>query len=129
MNIIKNYNRIRREWTTPLYQKYLFNEIDYSWERDFPINYQNKEKGSKKSKFELEFLLSQEELQKNNRFTESKLTTPKFVIIIEFGPDNILNLKVSKQRTSKLNKNAKIVSKFVSDNLVFNYIPSIRTES
>ena len=129
MDIIKNYNRIRREWITPPYQKYLFSERDYSWERDFPINYQNKKKGSKKSKFELEFLLSQEELQKINRFTESKLTTPNFVIIIEFGPDNILNLKVSKQGTSKLNKNAKIVSKFVSDNLVFNYIPSIRTES
>lgn len=129
MNVIKNYGYIRHGAPSSLYSRYLSSELGYSWDRDFPVNSQKKETGSKNSKFELEFMLSNDELMQFNKFTSSRLSTPNFIIIIEFGPDNYPNLKVSKKGTSKLNKNAKLVSEFVTNNLVFNYIPSIRTES
>ena len=103
--------------------------MDYLWERDFPIASQSKTSGSKNTKFELEFDLSKEELTQFYKVTSSSLSTTDFTIIIEIGPDNIPSIKVSKKGTSKLNKKTLKVSDFIANNMIFNYIPAIRTEA
>lgn len=128
MNIIKKYSYFPHR--RPMgYYKYLDNGFDYVWQRDFPVSSQNKKKGSKNTVFELEFLLTEQELDQFNKFTKSRLSTSDFIIIIEIGEDNFPKLKVSKKGTSKLNSKVLLINEFVAKNIVFNYIPAIRTES
>lgn len=126
MNIIKR-NFISRQ--SPYYSKYSDIEFGYVWQRDFPVLSQNKKTGSKNTKFELEFELTNEELIDFNRKTSSRLSTPDFIVVIEIGEDNIPKINVLKKGTSKLKKKSRIVNEFITKNLVFNYIPAIRTEN
>lgn len=126
MNIIKR-NFISRQ--SPYYSKYSDSEFGYVWQRDFPVLSQNKKTGSKNTKFELEFELTNEELIDFNRKTSSRLSTPDFIVVIEIGEDNIPKINVLKKGTSKLKKKSRIVNEFITKNLVFNYIPAIRTEN
>lgn len=128
LNIIKrHFFLVRRKFTE--YSKYFGSDFDYVWQRDFPVACQNKKSGSKSTIFELEFLLSKQELELFNKYTKSRLSTPDFMIIIEIGEDNYPRLKVSKKGTSKLNNKVQLINEFVANNIVFNYIPAIRTES
>lgn len=128
LNIIKRHLYIVRRRTFE-YSKYIDNSFDYVWQRDFPVTSQTKKKGSKSTIFELEFLLSDQELEQFNKYTKSRLSTPDFMIIIEIGEDNYPKLKVSKKGASKLNSKVQLINEFVANNIVFNYIPAIRTES
>lgn len=128
MSIIKRYYPISVKQGS-YYSRYSDNEFGYIWQRDFPIASQNKKNGSKNTRFELEFELSQEELAEFNKKTSSRLSTSDFIIVIEIGEDNIPKIKVLKKGTSKLNNKTRIVNEFIVHNLVFNYIPAIRTES
>ena len=85
MNIIKR-NFISRQ--SPYYSKYSDSEFGYVWQRDFPVLSQNKKTGSKNTKFELEFELTNEELIDFNRKTSSRLSTPDFIVVIEIGEDS-----------------------------------------
>ena len=128
LNIIKRYSFLVKK--KPLgYPKYLYDDFDYLWQRDFPVASQNKKRGSKNTVFELEFLLSDKELEQFNKYTKSRLSTNDFIIIIEIGQDNYPKLKVLKKGTSKLNSKVHLINEFVANNIVFNYIPAIRTES
>ena len=68
----------------------------YDWKKDFPINYQNKKRGSKSSKFVLEFELNDNELLVFNRLTGSRFTSYDFIINIQIGQSNVPNIKVIK---------------------------------
>jgi len=127
MDIIKKY-AIFQGRTFPDFS-YDRNRLTYIWERDFPINSQNKDGGSKSSKFELEFSLTNDELIEFNKKINSRLSTNNFSVIIEIGANNMPKFKVSKKGTSKLTKKAREINNFIAENLVFNYIPAIRTES
>lgn len=128
MNIIKRYSYVLRRKSIG-YSRFLENEIDYLWRRDFPVINQSKKSGSKSTKFELEFELSAQELEEFNKQIKSRLSTPDFIIKIEIGEDNYPKMKVSKKGTSKLNNKVNQINEFVANNIVFNYIPAIRTES
>lgn len=128
MNIIKKYTYFPHKKLIGYYKDFDYG-YDYVWQRDFPVSNQNKENGSKNTVFELEFLLTEQELNQFNKFTKSRLSTPDFIIIIEIGKDNYPKLKVSKKGTSKLNNKVLLINEFVAKNIVFNYIPAIRTES
>ena len=127
LNMIKNYSEFSRRIPTSV-SRYRLYEKEYIWQRDFPINSQTKKNGSKTSRFELDFELNDEELVEFNKVTSSNLSTSDFTIIIEVGQDNNPKYKISKQGTSKLSEKVKKVTEFVANNLVFNYIPAIRTE-
>lgn len=104
-------------------------DYDYKWQRDFPVESQQKEKGSKNTKFELEFELSEEEIKKFNKEVGTRLATSNFDITIEIGPNDRSIVRVMKKGSSKIKNQSFKVCEFIASNLVFNYIPAIRTES
>lgn len=131
MKIIKKYNFIsgRHGITKGILSRYYEDMLDYKWERDFPIASQNKSSGKKITRFEMEFQLTEDERKKLNKKTGMRLNTPNFDITIEIGENNIPNIKALKKGSSKIKNNSSTISEFITNNLVFNYIPAIRTES
>lgn len=131
MKIIRNYNFISRRYGTSkgLPSRYYEDMLDYKWERDFPIASQGKSVGKKVTRFEMEFQLTEEERKKLNKKTGMRLNTPNFDVTIEIGENNIPTIKAIKKGSSKIKNNGPIISEFITTNLVFNYIPAIRTES
>lgn len=103
-------------------------DYGYEWVRDFPVESQQKEKGKKSTKFELEFELSEEERKKFNKEVGTRLATSNFDVTIEIGDNNRAVIKVMKKGSSKIKDQNLKVCEFIAENLVFNYIPAIRTE-
>ena len=104
-------------------------DYDYKWIRDFPVESQQKEKGKKSTKFELEFELTVEERKKFNKEVGTRLATSNFDVTIEIGDNDRAIIKVMKKGSSKIKDQSLKVCEFIAENLVFNYIPAIRTES
>ncbi len=102
---------------------------DYKWVRDFPVESQQKEGGNKSTKFELEFELNDDERKKFNKEVGTTLTTSNFDVTIEIGNNNHAVIKVMKKGSAKIKDKSISVCEFVAENLVFNYIPAIRTET
>lgn len=123
----------RSTFPTPMskrfFEDYDYKEYDYKWLRDFPVESQQKDKGTKNTKFELEFELSEEERKKFNKEVGTRLATFNFDVTIEIGENNHPVIKVMKKGSSKIKDQSLKVCEFIADNLVFNYIPAIRTES
>lgn len=117
----------RHRIPTPLAERYITNDW-YKWVRDFPVESQQKEKGKKSTKFELEFELSDEERKKFNKEVGTRLATSNFDVTIEIGDNDRAVIKVLKKGSSKIKDQILKVCEFIADNLVFNYIPAIRTE-
>lgn len=101
---------------------------NYKWNRDFPINSQEKESRSKSTNFELEFNLTKEELLELNKLLNCKLSTNNLSIIIKIDNNNIPKIQVPKQGTIELNEQILSICEFIVKKIVFNYIPAIRTE-
>lgn len=102
---------------------------DYKWVRDFPVESQQKEGGNKNTKFELEFELNDDERKKFNKEVGTTLTTSNFDVTIEIGNNNHAVIKVMKKGSAKIKDKSISICEFVAENLVFNYIPAIRTET
>ncbi len=102
---------------------------DYKWVRDFPVESQQKEGGNKSTKFELEFELNDDERKKFNKEVGTTLTTSNFDVTIEIGDNDRAVIKVMKKGSAKIKDKSIRVCEFVAENLAFNYIPAIRTET
>jgi len=108
--------------------RYRTDESFYVWERDFPINFQNRKAGNQ-SIFRLEFELNEEEIVEFKEAVKSNLngTLP---IEIKMGRENRPSIKVSKSGKGTVNLNSKSakIAGFVAQKISFNYIPAVRTD-
>lgn len=100
--------------------------IDYDWERDFPIQYQERKQGLD-SIFKLKFRLKSEEMDEFHSITSIRGNN-EIPISIKIGKDNVPNIEIPKRGSSSYNRQSKVVTQFISDRINFNYIQAIRTE-
>ena len=103
-------------------------ESFYLWERDFPVNLQDRKIGNQ-SIFRLEFELNEEEVTEFKDTIKSNLngTLP---LEIKFGKDGKASIKVSKsgKGAAALNSKSGKIAGFIAQKISFNYIPAVRTD-
>ena len=99
----------------------------YNWERDFPVQFQERKSGLE-SIFRLNFHLNHEE---NNEFTRiTGIRSNKDIPIeIKYGRDNIPKIRVPKKGSSSFTNQSKQVTAFICEGISFNYIQAVRTEN
>lgn len=124
MNCINDFRRFRYS----IRSDYSLNNKIYSWEKDFPISLQNRKIG-RKSIFELELFLNDEELNEFNQFLKTRIKIHNIIMKIEIGDDNKPEVSFPTRGTNSLTKKKEQVLSFLSDKISFNYIPAIRTEN
>ena len=123
MNIISNptYERhiLRKSY-------YIIEDECYFWKRDFPISYQNRNRGIE-TIFKFEFELSEQEIREFKASVNSRINGT-LEIQIKIGNDNRPKFSVPKRGNKSLEKKVDKIREFVSKRIIFNYIPAIRTE-
>ena len=99
----------------------------YNWERDFPVQFQERKSGLE-SIFRLNFRLNHEE---NNEFTRVTgiRSNEDIPIEIKYGRDNIPKIRVPKKGSSSFTNKSKQVTAFICEGISFNYIQAVRTEN
>lgn len=99
----------------------------YNWERDFPVQFQERKSGLE-SIFRLNFRLNHEE---NNEFTRITgiRSNEDIPIEIKYGRDNIPKIRVPKKGSSSFTNKSKQVTAFICEGISFNYIQAVRTEN
>lgn len=102
----------------------------YEWDRDFPIGFQNRKSGLQ-TIFRLDFSLNEEDKVNFNTKIKSKING-SLSIEIRIGRDNTPSVKVLEKRGKgavTINAKSKQIADFVAENIVFNYIPAVRTDA
>ena len=107
-------------------KEHYFRRLRYDWERDFPIQLQNRKRGLE-SIFKLEFKLEGDELSEFQRVTKIR-GNENIPIEIRIDKQNKTEISFLKKGTSSYNKKSSQVAKFISTRLVFNYIQAVRTD-
>lgn len=100
--------------------------LDYDWERDFPIQFQERKSGIE-SIFRLNFRLEDNELSEFHAITGIR-GNEDIPISVKIGKDNIPKIEVPKRGSPAYNKKSAIITEFISKRISFNYIQAIRTE-
>ena len=103
----------------------------YTWREDFPVNYQNKTKLKNKStEFRLDFKLDEEEILDFYEKIGSNINGD-LSVYIKIKQDDSFSITVPKKGKNATALSSKIqeISKFICDNISFQYIPAIRSES
>lgn len=100
--------------------------LDYDWERDFPIQFQERKSGIE-SIFRLDFRLEDNELSEFHAITGIR-GNEDIPISVKIGKDNIPKVEVPKRGSPTYNKKSAIITEFISKRISFNYIQAIRTE-
>lgn len=100
--------------------------LDYDWERDFPIQFQERKSGIE-SIFRLNFRLEDNELSEFHAITGIR-GNEDIPISVKIGKDNIPKVEVPKRGSPAYNKKSAIITEFISKRISFNYIHAIRTE-
>lgn len=98
----------------------------YDWERDFPVQYQNRAK-SLESIFKLNIRLKPEELEDFHSITGIR-GNEDIPVSIKIGPENRPIVEIPKRGSSSYNRQSVKITQFISERLHFNYIQAIRTE-
>ena len=106
--------------------KFISKRTGYDWERDFPIQYQNR-KSSLESIFKLHFRLEGDEWTEFHDLTKLR-GNEDIPITVKIGKNNVPHIEVPKKGSPSYNKQSKIITDFISQKINFNYIPAIRTE-
>lgn len=99
---------------------------NYEWNRDFPIQYQNRKNGLE-SIFRLNFCLEGEESYEFKRETGIR-SDEKVPIEIKIGKDNQVRIAVPKRGSSSYTQKSAQVTKFICERISFNYIRAVRTD-
>lgn len=107
---------------------YRGSQESYFWNRDFPIQLQNRRR-STQTIFKMEFLLDQSEIEEFKTEIGSSLngTLP---LEIKIGKENEaqINLRKPGKNTKSLSSKSGKISDFIARRIYFNYIPAVRTE-
>lgn len=98
----------------------------YFWERDFPVQYQERKSGLE-SIFRLNFRLNHDEHIEFMRATGIR-SNEDIPIEIKYGRDNIPKIRVPKRGSSSFTNKSKQVTAFICGGISFNYIKAVRTE-
>ena len=98
----------------------------YNWERDFPVQFQERKSGHE-SIFRLNFRLNHEENLEFTRVTGIR-SNEDIPIEIKYGRDNIPKIRVPKKGSSSFTNKSKQVTAFICGSISFNYIQAVRTE-
>jgi len=100
----------------------------YSWQRDFPVQLQERKK-STETTFKLEFRLDEEEI---NEFREAIGVNLNGTLPLEIkvGRDALpdIRLKKSGKNTKALSTKSGEIAHFIALRIFFNYIPAVRTD-
>lgn len=123
MSCINDYRRFRYRFS----EYSLKNDAIYSWSRDFPIALQNRSKG-KKTIFELEIFMDDEELNNFNKKIGTRITSHIIKLKIKIDENNKIDVTFPLKGTNSLTQKKEKVLDFFSDKIYYNYIPAIRTE-
>lgn len=123
MNCINDFRRFK----FAMHREYIRVDSSYNWNRDFPINLR-KRKNGRKSVFELELYLNEEELTSFNRELHTRIKVHNIVLKIEIGEDNIPNVTFPLRGSDSLTNKKEKVLQFLSNKIAYNYIPAVRTE-
>lgn len=99
----------------------------YNWERDFPVQFQERRSGLE-SIFRLNFRLDHEENIEFTRVTGIR-SNEDIPIEIKYGRDNIPKIRVPKKGSSSFTNKSKQVTAFICEGISFNYIQAVRTEN
>ena len=99
----------------------------YNWERDFPVQFQERKSGLE-SIFRLNFRLDHEENSEFTRITGIR-SNEDIPIEIKYGRDNIPKIRVPKKGSSSFTNKSKQVTAFICEGISFNYIQAVRTEN
>lgn len=105
-------------------------ENSYCWERDFPINFQGRKSGLQ-TIFKLEFTLSDDDIELFKEKIKSKING-SLSLEIKIGKDDEPVIRVVDKRGkggSTLNAKSAKIAEFIARNIVFNYIPAVRTDT
>ncbi|MES0491958.1 MAG: AAA family ATPase [Leptospirales bacterium] len=125
-------NRVRNR---RVYRRRYGIDANYDWERDYPIEYQNEEEGNAPSVFILDFKLSDIDQKSIKKLIEQE--TNSLRIELSFGREKVLyevtiaeKKYKSEQRSKKTEdkETIKTIFEYISENINFQYIPTIRTE-
>lgn len=100
--------------------------IDYEWQRDFPIQFQERKSGTE-SIFRLNFRLEEKELADFHSLTKIR-GNEDIPISVKIGKDNIPKVEVPKKGSPAYNKKSALITEFISERISFNYIQAVRTE-
>lgn len=112
-----------------IYRSRSIERFDYDWERDFPINLQKTDPDGR-SEFTCEFKLSTEELEEFRKKTQINLSTSlKSKITIGKELDTKFDYLMKGRGKSSLNKKRPEITDFLSQKLILQYIPAIRTSA
>lgn len=109
--------------------RYVYQEserFDYEWLRDFPIDLQSSFPNGR-SEFVLEFRLSQSDTSAFNMLTASNLATNLKLKVSCGHRDIAFDILIQGRAKKQLAKKKEVISDFVRDRVLIQYIPSIRT--
>ncbi|MHC4884594.1 MAG: ATP-dependent nuclease [Planctomycetota bacterium] len=104
-------------------------ESKYFWERDFPITLRERTSG-KQTIFRLEFTLEENEISDFREMVGSNING-KLSVEIKVGTDNTPKFRIVQKRgigAKALNSKTNLIAGFIDENILFNYIPAVRTE-
>lgn len=105
-------------------------ESNYCWDRDFPINLQGRKSGLQ-TIFKLEFILNDEDIELFKERVNSKING-SLSLEIKIGKDDEPVIRVVEKRGKggkTLNAKSERIAEFIARNIVFNYIPAVRTDT
>lgn len=110
-------------------KRYLNDDSIFNWERDYPVNLQNK-KRQPSTKFKLTFNLTNEDVENIKSLINAEI---KFELIVEIEinkNDLSLNIYYTPKNIRKKLKESQIdkVCDYITKEIYFTYIPAIRTE-
>ncbi|MBR6778714.1 MAG: AAA family ATPase [Clostridia bacterium] len=105
----------------------LWDRGDYDWERDFPLQFQNRKRGLE-SIFNLIFRLEGKEVEEFHNETHLR-GNEDIPIRIKFGRYRKYEIEVPKKGSSSYNKKSAQIMAFISKRISFNYIKAVRTEN
>lgn len=111
---------------------YLFRDIDYRWENDFPVQKQNRGKYDQTTKISIALLLSEQEIEDYSKNIGFRIA-PKLFASITFEKEHKYKFELSSSGISKQKfQNSDILIKsalWILGKINFQYIPAIRTEN
>ena len=113
-------------------RSYLFRDIDYRWENDFPVQKQNRGKYDQTTKISIALLLSEQEIEDYSKNIGFRIA-PKLFTSITFEKEHKYKFELSSSGISKQKfQNSDILIKsalWILGKINFQYIPAIRTEN
>lgn len=101
--------------------------IQYDWQRDFPMQFQQRHSGLE-SIFKLNFRLEGNELSDFHAQTGIR-GNEDIPISVKIGKDNRPKVEVPKRGSSSYKRKSREVTEFISKRIFINYIQAVRTES